>query len=87
MSKVLRIERVEPRPGKRDEAYRGQRGYQLGDPKLTSDQRKRVAYSRYVATLEEAAHLVEVEGWHIRMGDSYREASLIQPSKVRIVRT
>lgn len=87
MSKVLRIERIAPRPGKTDHAYRDTKGYYtLGDPSVTSRQRKRRFYCKFVSTLEEAAQWVE-QGWHIRMGDDYPTASLIQPSMVRIVRS
>jgi hypothetical protein len=82
----IRIERLNPRAGKTDHAYPGRRGYQLGDPKLSSKERKLVANSKFVPTLDEAAYWVESQGWHIRMGDTWREASLIQPAEVRVVK-
>ena len=86
MTKVIRIERTNPRPGKGDYAYLYENGYRLGNPTLTSKQRKLLANCMTVKTLDEAAHWVEA-GWHIRMGDTWRDASLIQPSEVRIIRT
>jgi hypothetical protein len=86
MTKCIRIERINPRLGKTDQAYRDRRGYQLGNPTLSSTERKLVANAKFVSTLDEAAHLVENEGWHIRMGDTYLNASLIQPSKIRVVK-
>jgi hypothetical protein len=84
---VLRIERVEPRPGKRDEAYRSKIGeYTLGDPAVTSKLRKTKAYSKKVRSLDEAAYWIESYGWHIRMGDTWNDASLIEPSMVRVIR-
>lgn len=86
MSRVLRIERVAPRPGKIDHAYKDKKGfYTLGNPSVSSDQRKRRFYCKLVLDLGEAADWVE-RGWHIRMGDDHVSASLIQPSMVRIVR-
>jgi hypothetical protein len=87
MTTCIRIERLEPRPGKSDQAYQDRRGYQLGNPKLSSKERKLVANAKFVSTLDEAAHWVENEGWHIRMGDSWRDASLIQPSQIRAIKT
>lgn len=84
MSRVLRIERVHPRPGKTDNAYRYSDGYRLGDPALSSKQRKLRVNCKSVETLDEAAYWVKA-GWHIRMGDTWRDASLIEPDNVRIV--
>ena len=85
MPRVIRIERTKPRPGKVDCAYRSKRGFMLGDPTVTSDQRKRAVSRKFAATLDEAAFWVE-RGWHLRMGDTWQEASLIQPANIRIVR-
>lgn len=87
MLTVLRIERTEPRPGKTDHAYCYRGGYKLGNPALSSKQRKLSRNCKIVGTLEDAAHWIETEGWHIRMGDTWRDASLIEPTKVRIVRS
>lgn len=84
MSKVIRIERVSPRSGRIDNAYLFADGYRLGNPGLTSKQRKLRANCKSVATLDEAAIWIKA-GWHIRMGDTYRTASLIQPSSVQVV--
>ncbi len=84
MSKVIRIERVSPRPGKTDNAYLFADGYRLGNPVLTSKQRKLRANCKAVDTLDEAGMWIKA-GWHIRMGDTHRSASLIQPSSVHVV--
>jgi hypothetical protein len=65
--RCVRIERVCPRPGRTDQAFRYKHGYKLGDPALSSRERKLTRNCVYVATLDEAAALVE-RGWHIRMG-------------------
>jgi len=83
---VLRIERVNPRPGKRDEAFKSRGYYTLGDPSVTSKQRKTSAYSKKLRDLDEVAYWIENHGWHIRMGETWRDASLIEPAMVRVIR-
>ena len=84
---VVRIERLEPRPGKLDDAFRYKAGfYVLGDPAVTSKQRKRREHSKKVRTLDDAAHWIQVHGWHIRMGDDWKTSSLIEPDMVRVIR-
>jgi hypothetical protein len=89
MSKVIRIERTELRPGRTrvDEPYLdGDGNYLLAAPSFTSDQRKQTANVTIVPTIQKAANLIENEGYHIWMGLRPERRSLIQPSMVRIVR-
>jgi hypothetical protein len=85
LSKVIRIERVEPRPGKADHAFRSPQGYIVADPEAPSQLRRLAQYRKFVPTLEEAAACVE-RGWYIRMGDDFLTSSLIKPDMVRIIR-
>ena len=87
MSKCIRIERTQPRAGMIDQAFLYSEGYCLADHAIPSKVRHHNQSRTFVATLDEAAELIEQKGFHIRMGDSFREASLIQPSEVRCVRT
>ena len=74
---VLRIERVKPRPGGKEEATRTTRGYELADRRLGGKTNK-VARAIFVHSLEEAAGLVE-KGFSIRMSRSGKRPSLISP--------
>lgn len=83
--KVVRIERIEPRPGQTDHAFRSGSGFVLADPSAPPHERRLKEHRKFVPSIEEAAAWVE-RGWYIRMGDHFRSASLIKPDMVRIVR-
>ena len=89
MARCIRIERVHLRPGRTvvDEAHLSRRGYVLAAPHFTSEERKQPQNATVVATLDEAADLIENHGYHIRMGNHPDYPSLIEPAKVRIIRT
>jgi hypothetical protein len=88
MPKCIGIERLELRPGRTelDKAYFGPKGYELAAPHFSSKERKRKINTEYVDTLDKAAELIERQGYHIRMGNPPEKKSLIEPSKVRILR-
>jgi hypothetical protein len=79
-----RIERVNPRPGAKEEPVLTTRGYELAD-RRGGGQTNKVINSTFVRSLEEAADLIE-KGFSIRMGRPGKRASLISPRSVRIVR-
>jgi hypothetical protein len=88
MTRCIRIERTELRPGKTelDEAYLRRRGYVLAAPHFSSKERKQPGNATHVATLDDAADLIEKHGYHIRMGNRPYYPSMIEPAKVRIIR-
>ena len=88
MTRCVRIQRVELRPGRSefDKAYLGPKGYVLAAAHFTSEERKQPENATIVSTLDEAADLIETHGYHIRMGNSPDYPSLIEPAKVRVIR-
>ena len=88
MSKCVRIERIELRPGRTevDQASHSRQGFVLAAPEFTSQERKQPENATFVATLDEAADLIEKREFHIRMGKYPDVPSLIQPSSVRVVK-
>ena len=88
MTRCIRIERTELRPGRAevDDAYISSLGYVLAAPHFTSKERKQGANATIVASLNEAADLIEKQGYHIRMGNRPNRPSMIKPAKVRIIR-
>jgi hypothetical protein len=89
MTKVVGIERTVARPGRKfvDHATISPDGYILGDPTLTSRDRKQSVNQILVKSLDEAADLIERKGFHMRMGNRPEYPSMIQPSKLKIVRS
>jgi hypothetical protein len=84
MTKVIRIERISPRPGGVESPHWSKRGFQLADPENGGD--KHLAeHAHYVRTLDEAAELIE-RGFSLRMTGRGKRASLISPRSLRIVR-
>ncbi len=84
MTKVIRIERVSPRPCGVGSPHRSRRGFQLDDPTIGSD-KHHAEHAHYVRTLDEAAELVE-RGFSLWMSRRGKRASLISPGSLRIVR-
>lgn len=84
--RVARIERTKPRPGGSEEAvfYPG-KGYQLRPPDTQRAGMNRVASAKFVATLDDAADLIE-KGYDIRMGRPGVRPSYIAASGLNIVR-
>lgn len=86
MSRVIRIERKEPRPGG-DElpcVYRDG-WYQLVGPGFLKEERNKVKNATFVSTLDEAAELIE-RGFSIRMGRPGIPCNYIALKSLRIVR-
>jgi hypothetical protein len=69
-----------------DQAYLSGKGYVLAAPGLSSRERKQPKSARYEMDLDKAADLIEKDGFYIRMGKAPDYPSMIQPSKVRIIR-
>lgn len=84
MGKILRIERLAPRPGGEEIAHQTPRGYKLADPRFGRNQHL-LENAIFVATLDEAAGLI-ARGYWIWMGRPGKRASLISPDAVRVVR-
>lgn len=84
MAKVIRIERTKPREGVLEEPVRQAGSYVLGDPKCGAE-KHHADNAVFVATLEEAAALVE-KGFSLRMGRPGKRGSLISPGSLRIIR-
>ena len=84
MGRVIRIERLSSRPGTDEAPVYGPRGYQLADPRHGST-KHHAAHAMFVATLDEAAELVE-KGYSLWMTAAGKRPSLISPRSLRIVR-
>jgi hypothetical protein len=82
--KVIRIERIAPRPGGAEEPVRTSRGYQLADPRHGS-QRHHAENAVFARDLDEAAEMIE-RGFSIWIRGAGKRASLISPKALRIVR-
>ena len=82
--RVIRIERVDPRDGIKEEPARGPKGYRLGDPKWGS-RKHHAAHAVFARTLDEAADLVAA-GFSLWMVGPGKRASLVSPSGLRILR-
>lgn len=88
VSKCIGIERTQLRPHRSDfdRAYLSGKGYVLAAPGLSSRERKQSKNATYEIDLDKVADLIEKEGFYIRMGKAPDRPSMIQPSKVRIIR-
>lgn len=81
----IRIERIQPRDGLKEEPIETDRGFELVDPRIPSD-RHHVKNSTFVKSIEEAAYLVE-QGFSIRMTAPGKRPSLISSQSLRVVRS
>lgn len=87
MTASIRIERTRSPSGKSGHPYCDPvKGYELGDPRHGKVKHHR-AHAVFVATLEEAADLIERLGFSIRMVSGPARPSLVSPRSLRIVRT
>ena len=84
MSKVIGIQRTNPRNGAPEEPYRTDKGYCLGDPKHGS-KKHHAKYAVYVETLDAAADLIE-QGYSLRMKGEGLRPSLVSPKSLSVVR-
>ena len=82
---MVRITRIESRPGGAEEPYRDKRGYQLADPSIGSKWHH-VENAIFVPSLGEAADLIEQRKLAIRMWRKGLRPSLIKFSSLRILR-
>lgn len=80
----IRIERINPRDGRDEEPVRTSRGFELVDPRISSD-RHHVKNSTFVSSIEEAAYLVE-QGFSLRMAQPGKRPSLIASQSLKVVR-
>ena len=82
--KVIRIERMNPRPGGVEEPHWTTRGYQLADPKF-GDSKHIATNALYVRSLDEVAdHLGR--GYSLWMTRKGKRPSLISPGSLRVIR-
>jgi hypothetical protein len=82
---VVRIERTLPRTRDNEYPVHSSRGYRLADP-AHGGTKHHVENAVYVATLDEAAALVE-RGYSLWMEAKGKRASLIAPQSLRIIRS
>lgn len=84
---MVKIERASPRPGVDETPWRDSRGYyQLASPTLPASVRNKIENATYVATIEEAARLVELGGYALRMGAKGKRASLVSWRSLKVTR-
>lgn len=87
MGKVQRIERTDD-PSRADwTPLRRARGYQLVDRAIPCPGRNLTANATFVATLEEAGNLIEMQGYGIRMAPpGAMRGNYIYPGSLRVIR-
>jgi hypothetical protein len=78
------IERVNPRPGAKEQPVETDRGFELVDRRI-SKQKNKVENATFVRSIDEAAYLID-QGFAIRMGALGKRSSLIYPKSIRIKR-
>ncbi|SDR53883.1 hypothetical protein SAMN05519103_04819 [Rhizobiales bacterium GAS113] len=83
--RVVRVERISPRPGGAEEPLWTTYGYQLADPKVGAV-KHRAEHAVFVRTLDRVAALLD-RGFSLWMSRSGKRPSLIAPKSLRIVRT
>ncbi|WP_181705314.1 hypothetical protein [Chthonobacter rhizosphaerae] len=84
MSKVVRIERIDPPEGGPEVPLLTPKGYQLADP-AHGKERHHAKHAVYAPTLERAAELIK-QGFSIWMKQEGKRQTLISPKSLRIVR-